>query len=148
MGLERFTEWCSMLPHGSTTIGLDEHTGLVIDFEKEICEVSGVSSVSLVRECDPEIFASGAKFPLSRLGDFHRPEDLSEGISAQAWEMVTQAPPLQSDQPPAEVLALLEQRAAAREKKDFAESDRLREEILALGWQVQDSREGQKLARG
>jgi cysteinyl-tRNA synthetase len=36
---------------------------------------------------------------------------------------------------------------AARARKDFAESDGQREEILALGWQVQDSREGQKLIK-
>ena len=48
--------------------GLDEHTGLIMDFESGQCEVSGVSSISFVRECDPEIFPSGSHFPLSRAG--------------------------------------------------------------------------------
>jgi cysteinyl-tRNA synthetase len=39
---------------------------------------------------------------------------------------------------PAELVALAEQRRAARGAKDFAESDRLREEIAAAGWDVRD----------
>jgi cysteinyl-tRNA synthetase len=39
---------------------------------------------------------------------------------------------------PAEVQALAEQRAAARKAKDFAESDRLRDAIKAMGYVVED----------
>jgi cysteinyl-tRNA synthetase len=46
---------------------------------------------------------------------------------------------------PAEVLALADQRAAARAAKDFAASDRLRDEIAALGWEVKDTAQGQRL---
>jgi cysteinyl-tRNA synthetase len=48
---------------------------------------------------------------------------------------------------PAEVLALLEKRKAARAAKDWAGSDRLRDEIAALGWQVKDTKDGQKLTK-
>ncbi len=44
---------------------------------------------------------------------------------------------------PADIQALLEQRAAARATKNWAESDRLRDEIAAAGWLVKDSKEGQ-----
>ncbi len=44
---------------------------------------------------------------------------------------------------PAEIQAMLEQRAAARKEKNWAESDRLRDEIAAAGWIVKDSKEGQ-----
>lgn len=148
VGMERFLEWCRMLPPENTTLGLDEHTGLIINFEQEVCEVSGVSSISLVRECDPEIHASGSRFPLSRLGDFHLPVDLSEGISAEAWRMAMEAPRLEEETVPARVQELAEQRAAARERKDFAESDRLREEMAGLGWKVEDSKEGQRIVKG
>ena len=40
---------------------------------------------------------------------------------------------------PAEVTALAEQRAAARKAKDFAESDRLRDEIAKLGYIIKDA---------
>ena len=48
---------------------------------------------------------------------------------------------------PADVQALLDARAAARAAKDWAESDRLRDEIAALGWAVKDSRSGQSVSR-
>ncbi len=48
---------------------------------------------------------------------------------------------------PAEVKALLDARAEARKLKNWAESDRLRDEIAALGWTVKDSRDGQSLEK-
>ena len=45
---------------------------------------------------------------------------------------------------PAEVQALLDQRAEARAAKNWAESDRLRDAIAAAGWTVKDSKDGQK----
>ena len=49
-------------------------------------------------------------------------------------------------EPPQDVVALAEQRAAARASKDFAESDRLRDRIAATGWTVRDGPEGYELA--
>jgi cysteinyl-tRNA synthetase len=46
------------------------------------------------------------------------------------------------------VNALLERRAAARAAKDWKLSDVLRDEILAAGWTVKDTKDGQKLAPG
>ena len=46
---------------------------------------------------------------------------------------------------PAAVQALLDQRAVARQAKNWAESDRLRDEIAAAGWLVKDSKEGQSV---
>ncbi len=59
-------------------------------------------------------------------------------------EQVSQAEP---DQPPAEALALLEQRNAARKARDFAAADRLRGELAALGYEVRDNAQGSSLAR-
>ena len=47
---------------------------------------------------------------------------------------------------PAEVQKLADERATARAAKNWAESDRLRDAIAALGWTVKDSRDGQKLS--
>ena len=49
---------------------------------------------------------------------------------------------------PAEVQALLDQRAVARQAKDFAKSDELRKAIEALGWKVKDTAKGQELSPG
>jgi cyanophycinase-like exopeptidase len=147
IGMDRFAEWCDLIPAENETIGLDEHTGLIIDFETGLCEVSGVSSVSLVRECNPEMYASGSKFPLSELGEFILPEPLEKAIPAHVWEMCINAPPLDDEQPSERVVALVQQRLLARANKNWAESDKLREEIAALGWMVQDSKDGYKLVK-
>jgi hypothetical protein len=147
MGMDRFKEWCDLLPSENETIGLDEHTGLIMDFESGQCEVSGVSSVSLVREDDPEMYPSGSKFSLSELGEFRIPDPIEKDIPAHVWDMCLNAPPLEEDYPSEEIIILVEKRAAARAEKNWAESDKLREEIAALGWTVQDSKEGYKLVK-
>ena len=48
---------------------------------------------------------------------------------------------------PAEVKQLLDARAEARKSKNWAESDRLRDEIAALGWAVKDSKDGQTVTK-
>ena len=147
IGMDRFKEWCDLLPAENETIGLDEHTGIILDFETGMCEVSGVSSVSLVRECDPEMYPSDSKFPLSELGEFRIPEPMEKDIPEKVWEMCLNAPPLEEDQPSDEVIILVKKRAAAREDKNWAESDKLRDEIAALGWSIQDSKDGYKLVK-
>ena len=46
---------------------------------------------------------------------------------------------------PAAVVELAEQRRQARAERDFAESDRLRDEIRARGWEVRDTPDGYAL---
>ena len=48
---------------------------------------------------------------------------------------------------PAEIQSLLDQRAEARKAKNWAESDRLRDEIAAAGWAVKDSKDGQTVTK-
>lgn len=147
IGMERFQQWCDMLPSGHTIVGLDEHTGLILDFEKGECAVSGVSSVSLVRECDPEIFPSGKSFPMSELGSIILPQ-FGQGISPTAIEMIQATPSLhETESPDADVLSLVEERQRARASKNWVESDRLRDELSARGWLVKDTPDGPVLTR-
>ncbi len=147
IGMDRFAEWSELVPNENQIIGLDEHTGLIMDFESGQCEVSGVSSVSLVRAGNPEMFPAGSKFSLEELGEFRIPDPLEKDIPAQVWEMCLTAPPLEEDQPSKEVIALVEQRVLARANKNWAASDKLRDQITALGWTVQDSKDGYKLVK-
>ena len=48
---------------------------------------------------------------------------------------------------PAEVLALLEARQAARRAKDFKKSDAIRDELKAKGWLIEDTPKGPKLKK-
>jgi hypothetical protein len=147
IGMDRFAEWCKLVPHENITLGLDEHTGIIMDFETGMCEISGVSSVSLVSDCDPVMHPAGVKFPLSEVGDIKVPDPLDKNIPAHVWDMVLNAPLLEKEVPPDSVIALAEERLGARSGKNWAESDRLRDEISALGWIVQDSKDGYKLTK-
>lgn len=49
---------------------------------------------------------------------------------------------------PSGVQMLIDQRQTARDTKDFATADMLRDEIAKLGWVVEDSSEGQKVKKG
>jgi cysteinyl-tRNA synthetase len=53
----------------------------------------------------------------------------------------------ESEDAPAEVVALAERRVEARTGKDFAGADRLRDEIEAAGWDVRDEADGFRLVR-
>jgi hypothetical protein len=148
VGIERFDQWVKLLPRDNILVGLDEHSGIIMDFEKGTCDVHGVSSVSVVKSSSMEIYPAGAKFSLNELGNFNLSDPVGKGIRPEVWEMVLNASKTNDQEaPPEEALKLLEQRKDARSRKDFAESDRLREEIAALGWIVQDGKEGQKLTR-
>jgi cyanophycinase-like exopeptidase len=148
IGMERFAQWCDMLPAGSSLLGLDEHTGVVIDPVAGTCLVSGVSSVTLLQECTPQIYPAGQSFSLTELGPYRLPEDPAQGIRDAAWELIRQAQaPREAEQTPEAVLQLLEKRRLARQEKDWAASDRLRAEIAQLGWTVQDTAAGQTVSR-
>jgi hypothetical protein len=147
MGMERFSQWCDLLPEENIIVGLDEHTGVIFDFESGQGEINGVSSVSLLSNCAPVMHPAGTIFPIKELGELKLPEPFDSGIPSDVWEMVANAPSLEEDQPPHEVVELAESRFVARAEKNWAESDRLREEIASRGWSVQDEKNGYKLVR-
>jgi hypothetical protein len=147
LGMERFKEWCSHLPPENTTLGLDEHTGLILDFASSQCRVSGVSSVTLLRASNPQIYASGASFSFDELGIGGQPRD---DIRPDAWEAATNLPPLPEappDAPDPGVVSLAEQRESARKAKDWPRADALRQQIQDAGWLVTDTSEGPRLSR-
>jgi len=146
VGMERFAEWRRLLPPAHTTIGLDEHTALVMDFAAGACRVSGISSVSILGACNPVIHPAGSAFPLADLGHVSHPPE--NGIRSQVRELLQAAGGVdaQSVVPP-EVQEMLRLRQEARQRRDWSASDRLRDGIAARGWLVQDTPDGQQLVR-
>ena len=67
----------------------------------------------------------------------------------QWWDNINQVLQIQPDGEtiPSEAQELLEQRAAARAAKDWAQSDALRQKIAELGWTVKDTKDGQKVTK-
>jgi cysteinyl-tRNA synthetase len=66
------------------------------------------------------------------------------------WERINNVLDLAKDTAdaiPEEVSKLAEERTRARAEKNFGKSDELRDQIAALGWEVRDSKDGQKLTR-
>jgi cysteinyl-tRNA synthetase len=72
--------------------------------------------------------------------------DLREMLGVLALDNLLDAAEVDGE-PDAAARELLERREAARAGRDFAEADRLRDELAAQGWQVRDSADGPVLVR-
>lgn len=147
VGMERFTQWQALTPSGNIIVGLDEHSGIIMACEQGMCNVHGVSSVTVLKNGSSKIYASGSSFSLAELGNCVPPNPVEKGIRPEVWEMIASVHGSANEDPSEEVLTLLEQRKQARANKDFAASDRLRDEIAAFGWRVKDTKEGQVLEK-
>jgi cyanophycinase-like exopeptidase len=149
MGQARFQQLLAMLPPAATVVGIDEHTALILDLAAATCHVMGRAGITLLRGAQGQRHTHGQAFAITELGPFRLPEP-KEGILATVWERAEAAPARataeSAAQPPPGVLALLEERAAARAGRDWAAADRLRDCIAALGWQVRDTPAGQELS--
>jgi cysteinyl-tRNA synthetase len=67
--------------------------------------------------------------------------DLLEMLSVLGLETLL----VHEQQAPPEAWALAERRDVARKARDFAEADRLRDELRAMGWEVRDGADGPEL---
>ncbi len=68
----------------------------------------------------------------------------------KAWDTIDQVLGIgakATDEVPAELLALLEERQAARKAKDFKRSDAIRDELKAKGWVIEDTPKGPRLKK-
>jgi cysteinyl-tRNA synthetase len=81
-------------------------------------------------------------------------ENKLDAVSAKAWldwwkriNSVLDIEPETEIAVPAEVAQLAAQRENARREKNWKGSDELRDRISALGWDVRDTKDGQKLTR-
>jgi cyanophycinase-like exopeptidase len=169
MGQARFAEMMKLLPPDLTVIGLDEKTALVMDVRGGNCQVVGLGGVTMIHtghaheEESPEAggsglhevarwrrghvhhYASGESFSLEECCPFEVPaagEGLPEGVWHQAVQTQAAMQAGQQEGPPEDVMALVEARQAARAGRDWAEADRLRQQIADLGWQVKDTSDG------
>ncbi|MGJ3241870.1 MAG: cysteine--tRNA ligase [Opitutales bacterium] len=92
--------------------------------------------------------ALGAFFAGLKTADLARPEDAA-GLDKllYALGLESTAPPGEAaPEAPAEVRQLAEERWAAKQAKDFATADRLRAQIVEMGWLVKDGKEAYTLA--
>ena len=148
MGRARFGRLLALLPPSATIVGIDEHTAVAFDLETGTCRVMGRSGATLVQNGEERRIARGQSLALNELGPFHLPEP-GAGLPAEVWSAAQAAaarePAPARVGPPAEVVALVTERGAARARRDWAAADALRVRIAALGWQVQDTPAGPQL---
>jgi cysteinyl-tRNA synthetase len=78
----------------------------------------------------------------NRAGEPAGDADLREMLGVLGLENLVDRP---ASEAPAQVVALLEARERARAARDYAEADRLRGDIGALGWEVRDGPDGPEL---
>jgi cyanophycinase-like exopeptidase len=112
---------------------------------------TGLDEIARLRKSHVHQYASGETFPLSDCCPVELPEQQA-GIPSAVWERAKKADlrrkaelESQPDEIPAQVHELVEERQAARERKDWQTADQLREQIAELGWQVMDTPEGPQL---
>jgi hypothetical protein len=148
MGRGRFEQLIAMLSPGTTIVGIDEHTALVMDLASGDCRVMGRGRVSVLRGGEEQRFEHGHSFGPSELGPFHQPlgqVELPAEVEMLARTAQSPTPPEVVPSPPPEVLHLVQEREAARVRRDWAAADALRSKIAALGWQVLDTQDGPHL---
>jgi cysteinyl-tRNA synthetase len=136
---------------------------------KRIREI-GRKTEPIDRDDVPSLHAFRDRFFAALADDFNTPEALaalagwvtaanqaqSEGAVIPREDLIEMldifglaelAAPPAGDGPPAEALDLLARRESARAGKDWAEADRLRDELAASGWVVRDAPGGAELVQ-
>lgn len=150
MGQARFQRLLDMLPPGLTILGIDERTALAVDPAARACHVLGRGNVTLTRDRDQAAFSGKSAFDIRELGPFRLPE-LDLGIPSLVWNRARRMASVQEGAmaaeaaPPPAVRNLVAARQEARARRDWAEADRLRERIMAAGWEIRDAPEGSEL---
>lgn len=143
VGRERFEQLRALLPTDATVVGIDEHTGLVLEPGAGRCQVLGRGGVTILRGGVERRHARNEVFALDALGPFRLPEP-EAGIPRDIWDRsAPRAAPEPAVPPvPAEVAELAARRQDARERRDWAAADELRRQIAASGWQIRDTPDG------
>ena len=143
--LGRIDEWVSRLTDCGLRIANCELPGAMAQFARHFfeCLDDDLNISGAMGQLFELIRASNAAFDRGGLSAGEA------GLLLNEWECMNAVLGLNRDaaEIPAEVLALVEQRQAARAEKNWAESDRLRKEITALRWSVKDTKDGPKLTQ-
>jgi cysteinyl-tRNA synthetase len=82
------------------------------------------------------------------LRDADRRALLAEFDGFLGLDLLTAEPPVEAQESDPRIDALVAERQAARERRDFAEADRLRDALAAEGIVIEDTPEGSRWKRG
>ncbi len=136
LGKERVDKLLKMLPDESVVLGLDEHTGLLLDFSQQTVNVVGKGSVHLIQAGNEIKYTNGQEFEFTELGDFIMPENELSAANDFLLEQI-----------PVNIIELAEMRLQSRRNKEWAEADRLRNKLSELGYQIEDNNDGYNVSK-
>jgi hypothetical protein len=145
---------CHVIGLGGVTL---LHSGHQHDLSSAISDLegTGLREVAGQRNGHVHQYLNGESFPLSECCPFDIPEP-DAGLPPEVWrravalQCAAEQPSKsghESDRFPSKVQALLDERQAARARRDWAAADDLRDQIAALGWQVLDTPQGPRIQR-
>jgi len=148
-----------MVEARQSLLRLDEWTQRLRDLAADVApdkDYVPATSDSFFAALDDDLNISAALAELfKQIRTSNQLMDANELKPAQAaallrwWDNINQVLQIQPDEEtiPSEAQELLQQRAAARTAKDWAQSDALRQKIAELGWTVKDTKDGQKMTK-
>jgi cyanophycinase-like exopeptidase len=161
MGGERFEQLLSLLSEGKTILGIDEMTAVTLDFQAGACQVAGLGSIHLLHGDEQREYAADSGFPIQDLGDFLPLSALETGLPDEVWQIAQQAAARRSEEAaqsspddqttfdiPLDVEQMVAARETARQRRDWARADELRQQIADSGWQIIDSPDGPQVQPG
>jgi len=142
MGQERMDRLRTLLSPTTLVLGIDEHTGVLFDFQTEQCHVMGKGKATVLAPGLMKVYETGTRFPMKMLGPYHLPTEIPEygppvGGMGEPEQMYVL--------PSKEVLELLQIREAAREARNWAKADEIRNEVAYMGFEIHDTREGPQI---
>ncbi len=143
IGRERFQILFSRLPPDAVVLGLDEHTTLILDWERAEGRVEGKGAATILRDGRELVHSSGGVFPLREFGEFSIPP-APFGVEEDLWKDVLRRRAMRAaeTEPPQEVQTLVGERERVRNAGNYAEADALRKKIEDLSWNVMDTPQG------
>lgn len=156
LGERRLRALEELMPSDTFVLGIDEHTALLLDIDEGWAFVHGRGGVTIRRRGVSEVVASGERIHMSALASGngrtaetsieHAPSPDNEMATLARRVLVLERGAAALDQRALLVepliVALLDLRAAARERGDYATADAIRERLNELGVELTDSAAG------
>ena len=145
---------CHVIGLGGVTL---LHTGHQHDppMVKSDLEGTGLGEVAEQRNGHVHQYMNGESFPLSECCPFDNHKPVA-GLPPEVWQRAVAVQReaeqhnislYEPERIPSNVQALLDERQAARARRDWMAADNLRDQIAALGWQVLDTPQGPRIER-
>ncbi len=140
MGRARLLALEKLLPPTTVILGIDENTACTFDFATQTVSVAGAGKVTIRFNGQEQHYPAGLTFEMDRLTPARAltpPPNLPPPPPADSRPAAPR--PLHV---PARIVEWAAERDRLRAEKKFAESDRLRDRIAAVGYTIKDSPSG------